>query len=1354
MTDNKIQNKIVLDIGSIDDEKYKSCNFQTYTYEPSHKCNKFLLKKELIEANIENENEDNPLYPTLNDPNFSLKIANKQEFRDTVYDGDIYDIEERATMLANIGFDGLKPHQLFVKNFLSSHTPYNSLLLYHGLGTGKTCSAIGICEDHREYIKQGGTLKKIIVVASPNVQLNFRKQLFDENRIKKVNGFWTLPESCVGSKLINEINPTNMKDLEKSKVISQINKLINDSYQFMGYREFANYIEKKQIENVNQGQDYKDQIARMKRNIKSEFDNRLICIDEVHNVRTSLDDSENKKIAGQLAFMVKSTTHLRLLLLSGTPMFNSYKEIIWLLNLMNMNDNRGLIKTSDVFDKDGKFIEGGKDLLMRKANGYISYIRGENPYSFPYRIYPDLFDIEKTFQVVQRPTKTITNKPLKENEINTITSSNIFLVKTGEYQELAYQVLLKNVNIQNAKADNDDDNDIDNDNEESESKISYTKLQDPIQSLNISYPLQINYDSVVDAVDRGSVNIKEITGTKGLKNTMNYIDDRTDVMFKKGDFEYKKWVQTSEHANFLSPSKVGRYSGKLKQIADSILSSEGVILIYSQYLDGGLIPIALMLEEMGITRYGSKSKSLFKSPPYAQVNSKNLDKMDGSKDSTPAKYIMITGDKRLSSNNSEEISVATQKENTNGELVRVILVSMAGSEGVDLKFIRQVHILEPWFNMSRIEQIIGRAVRNDSHKNLPFKKRNVQIFMYSSLLSDLSQEAADTAIYRSAEFKALQIGRVTRILKEISVDCFLNYSQTNFSEEKMNQKVKQELSNGKIINDFSVGDKAFTMMTDFMEDGNYQCNNTKGIQMLSDIDLPVNTTTYDEKFIMHNTDKIVQKIKNLFRERFFYTKQDLFSLVNHPSVYPTPQIYSALTSLLNSDHEYIQDAYGRNGKLVNIGEYYLFQPIEIMNKNISLFDRSVPIPFKNDKIKINFNTNQQQQQQQALSPDINNPTTIIDKDDQIPVDIEENDINKLDVQQDVGEGNLQEVNVNTAVNIPQDTIEQLKDTEMIVPTTTVSEPQKIIRDIETLFNIAVSVYDINNPDIKRAEPELYKYFGSAMQRLRNANIVKDGSVSGLSQDEILKTILITHLVDHLQPKDKITLFRYLQNDSLDIVTNSEYFKNSLIEYFSRKIMRFTNSIGENMEAIAFYEQNGSKIYFVKQGESSWSNAEPEDIVDIDKFINSALKSQILSQVAPIIGFVGQGKIGEPTYKIKEVQNRTNNRSKGHRCEDKKRNDKLSVLQSLLFFGLSSQELTNVSEEERRNQVEFLMDSLKYKGKVTKSSKGDKSGNYIMQETCVFNEFISRYYNMVGMMNKKWFFDYEQYHMFKDTLNIV
>ena len=65
------------------------------------------------------------------------------------------------------------PHQNFVRNLLSFNTPYNSLLLFHGLGTGKTCSAIGICEEMRNYMKQVGSKRPIIVVAAPNVQDNF-----------------------------------------------------------------------------------------------------------------------------------------------------------------------------------------------------------------------------------------------------------------------------------------------------------------------------------------------------------------------------------------------------------------------------------------------------------------------------------------------------------------------------------------------------------------------------------------------------------------------------------------------------------------------------------------------------------------------------------------------------------------------------------------------------------------------------------------------------------------------------------------------------------------------------------------------------------------------------------------------------------------------------------------------------------------------------------------------------------------------------------------------------------------------------------------------------------------------------
>jgi hypothetical protein len=76
--------------------------------------------------------------------------------------------------------------------------------------------------------------------------------------------------------------------------------------------------------------------------------------------------------------------------------------------------------------------------------------------------------------------------------------------------------------------------------------------------------------------------------------------------------------------------------------------------------------------------------------------------------------------------------------------------------------------------MSRIEQITGRAVRNFSHKDLPFEKRNVCIFLHGTILEDEKEESADLYVYRAAEQKATQIGVITRILKETSVDCIIN----------------------------------------------------------------------------------------------------------------------------------------------------------------------------------------------------------------------------------------------------------------------------------------------------------------------------------------------------------------------------------------------------------------------------------------------------------------------------------------------------------------------------------------------------------------------------------------------------
>ena len=137
--------------------------------------NRFLDEKENLEREHPLKNHEY-LYPDLNDPNFNIKIALKKEFRDAKYDGEIKDIEKQSNLLCNAKFE-LSPHQVFVKNFLSSDTPYKGLLLFHGLGTGKTCSAIGVAEEMRQYMKRTGLKHQILVVASPNVQGNFRQQL-------------------------------------------------------------------------------------------------------------------------------------------------------------------------------------------------------------------------------------------------------------------------------------------------------------------------------------------------------------------------------------------------------------------------------------------------------------------------------------------------------------------------------------------------------------------------------------------------------------------------------------------------------------------------------------------------------------------------------------------------------------------------------------------------------------------------------------------------------------------------------------------------------------------------------------------------------------------------------------------------------------------------------------------------------------------------------------------------------------------------------------------------------------------------------------------------------------------------
>jgi hypothetical protein len=223
-----------------------------------------------------------------------------------------------------------------------------------------------------------------------------------------------------------------------------------------------------------------------------------------------------------------------------------------------------------------------------------------------------------------------------------------------------------------------------------------------------------------------SIDPKQLTGKLGLDRMMNFVEKNAPPT--KGEYEYKKST-LDNYGRIFSRDLIGKYSAKIKAILDNIVNpetgnvSEGVILIYSQYIDGGLIPMALALEEMGFTRFGQKgTKPLFKERPTNIVDVRTMKPSEDKTNFMPARYAMITGDTKLSPDNDFEVKGLTNDNNKYGHKVKVVLISKAGSEGIDFKFIRQVHIINPWYNMNRIEQIIGRAVRNFSHKDLPFEK--------------------------------------------------------------------------------------------------------------------------------------------------------------------------------------------------------------------------------------------------------------------------------------------------------------------------------------------------------------------------------------------------------------------------------------------------------------------------------------------------------------------------------------------------------------------------------------------------------------------------------------------------------
>ena len=148
----------------------------------------------------------------------------------------------------------------------------------------------------------------------------------------------------------------------------------------------------------------------------------------------------------------------------------------------------------------------------------------------------------------------------------------------------------------------------------------------------------------------------------------------------------------------------------------------------------------------------------------------------------PLTYAVISGDVPQEVRN-KILNVFNSPENMKGDLIKVLLVSKTGAEGLDLKNVRETHQIEPYWDKSRDDQFIARAVRLNSHIDLPPEDRNVQPYLYIAqanseiwdlmLPKDREMQTIDEQFHERALEKYKLNSEFRKLLTEISIECEL-----------------------------------------------------------------------------------------------------------------------------------------------------------------------------------------------------------------------------------------------------------------------------------------------------------------------------------------------------------------------------------------------------------------------------------------------------------------------------------------------------------------------------------------------------------------------------------------------------
>ena len=640
---------------------------------------------------------------------------------------------------------GMMIHQQFLSQYMEIHNitkqPYSKgLLIYHGLGSGKTRTGIILSNIARSYIIKDKVFKRKIIIMIP-ANLNL------DPWIKELSSDFNF-----NTELRNDLNQSrkiNKKksDKEQIRLYKKICKKhdvhiihYNADGAKGGWRSDLKSLptRKKDFFTNKYNNDYKeDDSSRF-----NPFDDSVVIIDEVHNLSNNFasnyeDDKKKRNSKVNLIYhQFLQSENSKIFLLTGTPIINKPYELIFLLNMV-----RGKVSYKNKslkFKEDGEFFENrffkniknewhikNERLFKSRINGLVSYYSGINKEVFADKIFREYTLLMKgRFKYVYMNSwkqESLITKDISE-DTDEIFSTHVLSQQASNF---CYPAWIFSINEQK--------------------KMNLLKDGKKI-SLNKIFPH-------VMTIRRRKYTFEGIPRSEQRNEAMRLLD--TDDKFLHID------------------NKLKEYSQKMYVIVRKIIQSNGPVLVYSKFKGGyGISILCLALEQNGFVNYDKCRKN----------NCITKDK------SVHGSYMTWTPETRK----DELRSIYNSYENRNGDIIKVFLMTEAGKEGINLVGVRQVHILEPWWNNVVDRQVIGRAIRICSHAHIDkssFKdftkkvptsvnKWLVNVFKYSSMTTNKKGEldpksSIDIRIKNTANLKREKENKIVKLLQEQSLDCWL-----------------------------------------------------------------------------------------------------------------------------------------------------------------------------------------------------------------------------------------------------------------------------------------------------------------------------------------------------------------------------------------------------------------------------------------------------------------------------------------------------------------------------------------------------------------------------------------------------